>query len=59
MYFVVKLRFVFPFRYFPQDKALRSYVALIPEISQTTHLQFKPKPMSSSLEMEAKFYFQG
>ena len=58
MYLVVKLRFGFLCRYFPQHKALCSYFAVIPEIPQTARLQFRPKPTSSCLEVEAKFYFQ-
>ena len=58
MYLVVELRIGFIFKYFPQHKALYSYFAVIPEIPQTTCLQFRPKPTSSGLEVEAKFYFQ-
>ena len=58
MYLVVELRFGFLFKYFPQHKALCSHFAVTPEIPKTTPLQFRPKPTSSGLEVEAKFYFQ-
>ena len=58
MYLVVKLRFGFLFKYFHQHKALCSYFAVIPEILQTAHLQFRPKSTSTGLEVEAKCYFQ-
>ena len=32
--------------------------AVIPNIPQTARLQFRPKPTSSGLDVEAKFYFQ-
>ena len=35
MHLVVKLRFGFLFKYFPQHKALCSYFAVIPEIPKT------------------------
>ena len=58
MYLAEKLRFGFLFKYFPQQKALCSYSVVIPEISQTARLQFRPKPTSSGLEVQAKLYFQ-
>ena len=58
MYLIVKIRSGFPFCYFPQHKALCSYFSVIPEIPQTLRLQFRPKPTSSGLEVEAKFYLQ-
>ena len=58
MYMIVKLRFGFLSKYFPQDKALCSYFAVIPEIPQTARLQLRPKPTSSGLELKPKFYFQ-
>ena len=59
MYLVVKvrLRFRFPFKYIFLSEALCSYFAVIPEIPQKTRLQFRPKPTSSGLEVEAKCYF--
>ena len=41
MYSDVKLTFGLLFKYFPQDKALCSYFAVIPEIRQTACLQFR------------------
>ena len=58
MYLVIKLRFGFLFKNFLQHKALCSYFAVIPEILQTAHLTFRPRPTSSGLEVEAKLYFQ-
>ena len=58
MYLVVELRFGFLFKYFLQHKALCSHFAVIPEIPQTTRLQFRPRPKSSDFEVEAKCYFQ-
>ena len=58
MHLVVKLRFGFLFKYFPQGNALCSYFAVIPEFPRTARLQFRSKPTSSGLEVEAKFYFQ-
>ena len=58
MYLIVKLRFGFLFKYFPQHEALYSYIEVIPEIPQTAHLQFRPNPTSSGLEVEAKFTFK-
>ena len=58
MYLVLTLRFGFVFDYFPQHEALCSYFAVIPEIPQTAHLQFRPKPTSSGVDVEAKFYVQ-
>ena len=55
---VVKITFGFLFQYFPQDNAICLYFAVIPEICQTARLQFRPKPISSCLEVEAKSYFQ-
>ena len=55
MYLLVKLRLGFLFKYFPQHKALCSYFEVIPEIPQTACSQFRPKPTSSGLEVEAKF----
>ena len=51
MHLVVNLRFGFLFKYFPQDDALCSYFAVVPEIP-------RGKPTSSGLEVQAKFYFQ-
>ena len=58
MYLIVKLRFGFLFKHFPKHKALCLYFMVIPEIPKTVCLQFRPKPPSSGLEVEAKFYFQ-
>ena len=58
MYSIVNVRLGFLFKYFPQHKASCSYFAVIPEIPQTARLQFRPKPTSSGLQVEAKFYFQ-
>ena len=52
------LRFGFFFKSFPQNKALCLHLAVIPQIPQKACLQFTPKPTSSGLEVEAKFYFQ-
>ena len=57
MYLIVKIRSGFLFSYFPQHKALYSYFSEIPEIPQTLRLQFRPKPISSGLEVEAKFTY--
>ena len=58
MYLIVKIRSGFLFSYFPQDKALCSYFSVIPEIPQKLRLQFRSKPTSSGLEVEAKFYLR-
>ena len=58
MLLAVKIRFQFLLKYFPQHKALCSYFTAIVEISQTVRLQLSPKPTSSGLKVEAKFYFQ-
>ena len=58
MYLLVKLRFEFLSNRFPQHEALCWYFAVISEIPQTVHLQFRPKPTSSGLDVEAKFYIQ-
>ena len=54
MYLVMKFSFEFLLKYF----LIYSYFAAIPEIPETARLQFRPKPTSSGLEVEAKFYFQ-
>ena len=58
MYLILKLKFGFLVKYFPQHMALCSYFVIIPEIPQTARLQFRLKLTSSGLEVEAKFYFQ-
>ena len=57
MYLVVKLRFEFLSNYFPQHEALCSNFAIIPEIPQTARSQFRLKPTSSDLDVEAKLIF--
>ena len=56
MYLIVKIRSGFLFSYFRQHKALCPYFSVMPEILQTLRLQFRPKPTSSCLEVEANFY---
>ena len=58
MYLIVKFRFGFLLKYFPQHKALCSYFAVISEIPKAVRFQFRLKPTSSGLEVEAKFNFQ-
>ena len=59
MYLIMQLRSGFLFNYFPQHMPLCSYFTVIPVIRQTLRLQFRPKPTSSGLDVDAKFYIQG
>ena len=58
MYLIVKIRSGFLLRYFPLHKDLCSHFSVIPEIPQTSRLQFRPKPTSSGVEVGAKFYLR-
>ena len=58
MYLVVKSRYGFLFKYFPQHKPLRSSFAVILEIPQTARLQFRPNPQAQVWKWRQNFTFK-